>query len=57
MRFRSTDEEWAELEPLMPAKRKSARVDDRRVVNAIHHALGPPRSRAAYAPATILWIR
>jgi transposase len=39
MRFDLTDEEWAELEPLMPTKRKSARVDDRRVVNAILHVL------------------
>jgi hypothetical protein len=39
MRFDLTDEEWAELEPLMPTKRKSARVDDRRVVNAILHVI------------------
>ena len=39
MRFDLTDEEWAELEPLMPVKRKSARVDDRRVLNAILYVL------------------
>src|SRR5580704_8751938 len=39
MRFDLTDEEWAELEPLMPLKRKSARVDDRRVLNAIFYVL------------------
>lgn len=35
MRFDLTDEEWALLEPLLPTQRKSARVDDRRVMNAI----------------------
>jgi transposase len=39
MRFDLTDEEWTELEPLMPAKRKSARVDDRRITNAILYVL------------------
>lgn len=61
MQFDLTDEEWAELEPLMPAKRKSARVDDRRVVNAIHHVLrtgipwrDPPE---VYGPYTTVYNR
>jgi transposase len=39
MRFDVSDEEWAVLEPLMPASRKSARVDDRKVMNAIFFVL------------------
>jgi transposase len=39
MRFDLTDEEWALLEPLLPTQRKSARVDDRRVMNAIFYVL------------------
>jgi transposase len=39
MRFDLTDEEWTLLEPLLPAKRKSARADDRRVMNAIFYVL------------------
>ena len=39
MRFDLTDEEWALLEPLMPKARKSARVDDRRIMNAIFYVL------------------
>ena len=39
MRFDLTDEEWAHLEPLLPAQRKSARVDDRRVMSAIFYLL------------------
>ena len=39
MRFDSTDEEWALLEPLLPTQRKSARVDDRRIMNAIFYVL------------------
>ena len=39
MRFDSTDEEWALLEPLLPTRRKSARVDDRRIMNAIFYVL------------------
>jgi transposase len=39
MRFDLTDEEWAVLEALLPSKRKSARVDDRRILNAILHVL------------------
>jgi transposase len=39
MRFDLSDEEWALLEPLMPASRKSARVDDRRIMNAIFYVL------------------
>src|SRR4029077_6632046 len=39
MRFDLTDEEWALLEPLMPKSRKSARVDDRKILNAIFYVL------------------
>lgn len=39
MRFDLTDEEWALLEPLLPKARKAARVDDRKVMNAIFYVL------------------
>jgi transposase len=39
MRFDLTDEEWQLLEPLLPTRRKSARVDDRRILNAIFYVL------------------
>lgn len=39
MRFDLSDEEWALLEPLMPKRRKSARRDDREVMNAIFYVL------------------
>jgi len=39
MRFDLSDEEWAVLEPLMPEARKSARADDRRIMNAIFYVL------------------
>ena len=39
MRFDLADEEWALLEPLLPARRKSARVDDRRILNAVFYVL------------------
>jgi transposase len=39
MRHDLTDEEWQALEPLVPARWRSARVDDRRIVNAIFHVL------------------
>ena len=35
MRFDLSDEEWTLLEPLMPKSRKSARADDRKIMNAI----------------------
>jgi transposase len=35
MRFDFADEEWELLEPMLPTLRKSARVDDRRMLNAI----------------------
>jgi transposase len=44
MRFDLTDEEWALLEPLMPESRKTARVDDRKIMNAILSA-GTGRAR------------
>ena len=39
MRFDLSDEEWALLEPLMPKARKSAREDDRRIMNGIFYVL------------------
>ena len=33
MRFDLSDEEWALLEPMVPKHHKSARVDDRKIVN------------------------
>ena len=39
MRFDLSDEEWALLEPLLPKQRKSTRVDDRRILNAIFYVL------------------
>ena len=39
MRFDLTDEEWALLDPLMPKRRKGARVDDRKIMNAIFYVL------------------
>src|ERR1043166_4630018 len=39
MRFDLSDEEWALLVPLLPKNRKSARVDDRRILNAIFYML------------------
>ena len=39
MRFDLTDEEWAMLEPLLPRARRSARVHDRKVLNAIFYIL------------------
>ena len=38
-RFNFSDEEWALLEPPLPKSRKSARVDDRKIVNAIFYVL------------------
>src|SRR5262245_45225696 len=39
MRFDLSDEERALLVPLLPKNRKSARVDDRRILNAIFYVL------------------
>lgn len=39
MRFDLSDEEWGLLEPLIPKARKSARADDRRVMNGIFYVL------------------
>ncbi len=39
MRFDLSDDEWALLEPLMPRSRKSARADDRKIMNAIFYVL------------------
>ena len=37
MRHDLSDEQWNALEPLLPSKWKSARTDDRRIINAILH--------------------
>ena len=51
MRFDLSDDEWALLEPLMPKSRKSARADDRKIMNAIF-----PSHRHAMARSTgTLW--
>ena len=53
MRFDLSDQEWALLEPLMPGSRKSARQDDRKIMNAIFYVL---RTGGAVArPARALW--
>ena len=51
MRFDLSDDEWALLEPLMPKSRKSARADDRTIMNAIFYVLrtGMPVARSAGA--------
>jgi len=61
MRFDLSDEEWALLEPLLPMSRKSARVDDRQIVNAIFYVLrtGMPWRDlpARYGPYTTAYNR
>src|SRR5665213_20653 len=61
MRFDLSDEEWALLEPLQPKSRKSARVDDRKIVNAIFYVLrtGMPWRDlpARYGPYTTAYNR
>ena len=58
MRFDLSDDEWALLEPLMPKSRKSARADDRKIMNAIFYVLRTGTgmrdaiSRALWAPTT-----
>jgi transposase len=39
MRFDLSDEGWALVEPLLPKSRKRARVNDRKIVNAIFYVL------------------
>ena len=39
MRFDLSDDEWTLLEPLMPKSCKSARADDRKIINAIFYVL------------------
>lgn len=39
MRFDLSDEDWALLEPLLPKSRKSARINDRKIMNAIFYVL------------------
>ena len=61
MRFDLSDEEWALLEPLLPKSRRSARVDDRKIVNAIFYVLrtGMPWRDlpARYGPYTTAYNR
>jgi transposase len=61
MRFDLSDEEWALLEPLMPQARKSAREDDRRVMNGIFYILrtgAPWRDLPErYGPCTTVYNR
>jgi transposase len=61
MRFDLSDDEWALLDPLLPKSRKSARVDDRKIVNAIFYVLrtGMPWRDlpARYGPYTTAYNR
>jgi len=61
MRFDLSDDEWALLKPLLPKSRKSARVDDRKIVNAIFYVLrtGMPWRDlpARYGPYTTAYNR
>jgi len=61
MRFDLSDDEWALLEPLLPKSRKSARVGDRKIVNAIFYVLrtGMPWRDlpARYGPYTTAYNR
>jgi len=61
MRFDLSDEEWALLEPLLPKSRRSARVDDHKIVNAIFYVLrtGMPWRDlpARYGPYTTAYTR
>jgi transposase len=50
MRFDLSDEDWALLEPLLPKSRKSAGVDDRKIMNAIFCVLIPARFRVSMQP-------
>src|SRR5450631_1111968 len=61
MRFDLSDEDWAVLEPLLPKSRKRARVDDRKIMNAIFYVLrtGMPWRDlpARYGPYTTAYMR
>ena len=61
MRFDLSDEDWALLEPLLPTSRKSARVDDRKIMNAIFYVqrIGMPWRDlpARYGPYTTAYNR
>jgi transposase len=53
--------EWALLEPLPPKSQKNARVNDRKIMNAVFYELctGPPRRDlpARYGPYTTAYNR
>ena len=53
MRFDLSDEDWALLEPLLPRSRKSARVDDRKIMNAIFYVLRTGMLGVIYRRATV----
>ncbi len=61
MRFDLSDEEWAMLARLLPVARRSGRVDDRKIVNAIFYVLRtgiPWRDLPArYGPYTTAYNR
>jgi transposase len=61
MRFDLSDEEWVLLEPRLPMSRKGARVDERKIVNAIFYVLrtGMPwrDMPARYGPYTTTYNR
>jgi transposase len=39
MHYDLSDEEWMLLEPILPRRRKKARIDDRKIVSAIFYVL------------------
>jgi transposase len=61
MRFDLSDEEWGLLESLIPKARKTARADDRRVMDGIFYVLrtGMPRRDLPerYGPYTTIYNR
>jgi transposase len=61
MRFDLSEEDWVLLEPLLPKSRKSARADDRKIMNAIFYVLrtGMPWRDlpARYGPYTTAYNR
>src|SRR5712692_10200441 len=61
MRFDLSDEDWVLFEPLLPKSRKSARSDDRKIMNGIFYVLrtGMPWRDlpARYGPYTTVYNR
>ncbi len=54
MRFDLSDAEWALLEPLLQKSRRSARIDDRKIVNAIFYVLRTGMPGVICRRATVL---